>query len=254
MDKNKNIDANLLIDDNRSARESGSGYTLREKMGNALNTNKAPIIASVLFVFFFNGIFFLIPDFRYLGVPLALLAIWLISWLKRTGWSDLGIFRPQNWAAIILSGLGVAVILQASALLQIKLGGLAPDISSFDQVKNNPMNLLYFLLVSWTTAGFGEELIWRGFMLKQIARLFNEQNRFRWLIGLVISSVVFGLIHFYQGIAGIVMTGFAGFIYGIVFLRFRKNLWAPIFAHGLTDSLAFLILYNWDAISRVLSI
>lgn len=228
--------------------------SFREKVGESLLNNKVSILGAILFVFFLAEIKFLLPDLIVLGIPLALLAIWLISWFKKVGWSDLGIYRPNNWPKIILVGVGVALLLQTSAVLQIKLGGPIPDLSSFEQVKNNPWVLLGFLVISWTTAGFGEEIIWRGFFMKQIARLFDDQKKSSWVIGLVMTSIVFGLIHYSQGITGMLMTGFAGLVYGIVFLASRRNLWASIIAHGLTDTSAFILLYYWDTISPILGI
>jgi hypothetical protein len=228
--------------------------SFREKVGESLLNNKVSILGAILFVFFLAEIKFLLPDLIVLGIPLALLAIWLISWFKKVGWSDLGIYRPKNWPKIILVGGGVALLLQTSAVLQIKLGGPIPDLSSFEQVKNNPWVLLGFLVISWTTAGFGEEIIWRGFFMKQIARLFDDQKKSSWVIGLVMTSIVFGLIHYSQGITGMLMTGFAGLVYGIVFLASRRNLWASIIAHGLTDTSAFILLYYWDTISPILGI
>ncbi len=228
--------------------------SFREKVGESLLNNKVSILGAILFVFFIAEIKFLLPDLIVLGIPLALLAIWLISWFKKVGWSDLGIYRPNNWPKIILVGVGVALLLQTSAVLQIKLGGPIPDLSSFEQVKNNPWVLLGFLVISWTTAGFGEEIIWRGFFMKQIARLFDDQKKSSWVIGLVMTSIVFGLIHYSQGITGMLMTGFAGLVYGIVFLASRRNLWASIIAHGLTDTSAFILLYYWDTISPILGI
>lgn len=227
---------------------------MRDKLGRSLNTQKVWIAGSIFFVFIVNRIGLFFPDLNILGIPLALLAIWLVSWLRRVGWADLGLFRPQSWIKIILFGLGTGGILQAITLFQIKLGGPVPDISSFEQVKNNPWVLLGFLVISWTTAGFGEEVIWRGFYMKQISRLFGEQKRTSWVIGLIVSSVVFGLVHYYQGITGIVITGIGGFINGLLYFKFGKNLWASIFAHGIADTIAFFLIYNWDMVSRILEI
>lgn len=89
--------------------------------------------------------------------------------------------------------------------------------------------------------------------MKQIARLFGEQ-RTGWVIGLVLSSLVFGLVHYYQGVNGIVITGIGGLVNGLLYFKFGKNLWASIFAHGIADTIAFVLIYNWDAVSRVLGI
>lgn len=63
------------------------------------------------------------------------------------------------------------------------------------------------------------------------------------MIGLVFTSIVFGLVHFYQGLGGILGVGFVGLVYGIVYLVSGRNLWVTIIAHSLTGTSYFIILY-----------
>jgi hypothetical protein len=63
------------------------------------------------------------------------------------------------------------------------------------------------------------------------------------VIGLVFTSIVFGLVHFYQGLGGILGVGFVGLVYGIVYLVSGRNLWVTIIAHSLTGTSYFIILY-----------
>jgi len=56
------------------------------------------------------------------------------------------------------------------------------------------------LLVVWTTAAFGEEMLFRGIVLNCVASLAVRYGKTpNWTIGLVVSSVCFGLGHSYQG-------------------------------------------------------
>jgi len=169
----------------------------RVRVGNLLTYHNAAMTGAILIVFIVGRTRVFLPDLFMLGIPFSLLAIWLISWFRKVGWSDLGFSRPKNWLKIIFVGFGTAVLLQTLALLQIKLGGPIPDIRSFEHIKNNPWALLGMLLISWTTAGFGEEIIWRGFFMTQIARLLDDQKNTSWAIALFLSSIVFGLIHAY---------------------------------------------------------
>ncbi|RLE01995.1 MAG: CPBP family intramembrane metalloprotease, partial [Candidatus Aminicenantes bacterium] len=101
---------------------------------------------------------------------------------------------------------------------------------------------LFALAVVWTTAAFGEEMIFRGFFLNRLARL-GRRRPFSWMIALLFSSVFFGLGHAYQGVAGVVLTALAGLFFGLIYLACRQNLWVPILVHGLYDTTAFLILF-----------
>jgi len=217
--------------------------TLRERVGKSLLNNKVSILGAILIVLFIDQIFkFTFPDLVFWGIPLALLAIWLISWLKKVGWSDFGLYRPKSWSKTIIIAFVAVLIVQTVGFLQFMLNISPPDYSSYEQALT-PWGLLGWIVISWTTAGFGEEIIWRGFFMKQIARLFDEQKRSSWVIGLVLTSIVFGLVHYHQGPGGMLGTGFVGLVYGIVYLVSGRNLWVTIIAHGLTGSSSFILLY-----------
>ena len=45
------------------------------------------------------------------------------------------------------------------------------------------------------------------------------------------SSLVFGLIHYTWGAAGVVQTTFMGLALAVSYLLVRRNLWIPVLAH-----------------------
>jgi len=84
------------------------------------------------------------------------------------------------------------------------------------------------------TAGFCEEVIFRGYLLKQFAALTHNA----WL-GMAISSLIFGLSHGYQG----PKLMFVITIYGMMFAmlaHFRKSTRPGMMAHAWQDTLAGL--------------
>jgi len=84
------------------------------------------------------------------------------------------------------------------------------------------------------TAGFCEEIIFRGYLLKQFAAM----TRSAWL-GMAISSVIFGLSHGYQG----AKLMFVITIYGMMFAMlayFRKSTRPGMMAHAWQDTFAGL--------------
>jgi membrane protease YdiL (CAAX protease family) len=215
--------------------------TLRDRVGKSLLNDRASILGAILIVLFISQV----PKFLDLvfwGIPLALLAIWSISWLKKVGWSDFGLYRPESWSKTIRMAFGATLVVWAVGFLQFALSKSPPDLSSYEEGMTI-WRLLGWIAIAWTTAGFGEEVIWRGFFMKQIARLFDEQKGSSWVIGLVVSSIGFGLAHFHQGPGGMLGNGFVGLVYGIFFLRSGRNLWVPIIAHGLTGTFSFIRLY-----------
>ena len=69
------------------------------------------------------------------------------------------------------------------------------------------------------TAGVCEEFLFRGWLLQLIGAVFGSV----W-IGLVLSSIVFGFAHSYQGRKGIIGTGILGVVFGGIFVLSRSLL------------------------------
>jgi len=81
------------------------------------------------------------------------------------------------------------------------------------------------------TAGICEEVVYRGFLLNYLhTRPFHLT--LTW--ALVVASVIFGIGHSYQGIAGSIAAGVLGFVLGVVFL-WTGSLLIPIVAHAIVD-------------------
>lgn len=54
---------------------------------------------------------------------------------------------------------------------------------------------------------------------------------------------MFAFGHYYQGVTGMVDTGIFALILGGLYLYTGKNLWIPILAHGVNDTIGFLLIY-----------
>ena len=59
----------------------------------------------------------------------------------------------------------------------------------------------------------------------------------------LIASVLFGVGHVYQGVSGVVAAALGGLVYGSLYLWTGRNLWAPIIAHGVFDTTAFVLIF-----------
>jgi membrane protease YdiL (CAAX protease family) len=64
-----------------------------------------------------------------------------------------------------------------------------------------------------------------------------------WAINLVAVSFVFRLSHIDLGMTGQVENVVNGPLLGLIYLATGGNLWAPIIAHGVTDTIDMLLLY-----------
>nr|WP_255500824.1 CPBP family intramembrane glutamic endopeptidase [Caulobacter sp. 17J80-11] len=95
---------------------------------------------------------------------------------------------------------------------------------------NDALECVVFALLS-LTAGFCEEVLFRGFLIRFLHGSAPDVP----LAGaLIVSSAVFGLNHAYQGARGVLSTAVAGFAFGLVFLL-SGDLVPGIVLHVMVD-------------------
>jgi len=85
----------------------------------------------------------------------------------------------------------------------------------------------WFVFVS-ISAGICEELLYRGFLLWYLDQ-FSPM-----VIAVILSSLIFGLAHAYQGRKGILQTGLIGLGMAIIYML-TGTLWIPIVLHIVID-------------------
>ncbi|MDU8884886.1 type II CAAX endopeptidase family protein [Yeosuana sp. MJ-SS3] len=182
------------------------------------------------------------------GIPIAVICIFILFRWKKISIKYLGIFKPKSWLITILIGIIMGFFIQAFGIYVISpirdLLGIVQEIpSSYADIEGNNSQLIIYLLVSWTTAGFGEELIYRSFFLGQFVSVF-ERIKYKWTLTLIISSIIFGLLHFNNGFDAVIGTTITGFIIGLVYLKTNRNIWAAYVTHAVADTVGFLIIYS----------
>ena len=173
--------------------------------------------------------------------------VWISLWLGKAGWSTIGFSLPSHAGRGIVIGVALGVLLELLAVFVTTpaisgLFGVEPDYSDFAEIQGNLTLLLVFLALSWALAAFGEEICFRGFLMKRLAQVFGE-SRLAWIASLVLASALFGWGHTEQGVSGWVQEGLAGLWLGILFLATGRNLLVPIVAHGVSNTVAFLLIY-----------
>jgi membrane protease YdiL (CAAX protease family) len=117
------------------------------------------------------------------------------------------------------------------------------DNSRFDILRGNLPNLILNVVAMWFTAGFLEELLWRGYLMNRLVDLQGKETKLTWAIALVGSAIIFGLGHTYQGLGGVIKITAVGLLFGAAFLTIRRNLWPLVFAHALLDTISFVQHY-----------
>ena len=185
-------------------------------------------------------------------VPI-LFVLGLISLRLRGGsWAATGLKWPASWRRTIVFAL-------AAAALRILLGSLViePITAHFwppavgprgsDEIHGHLTIALQWLLLSWTFAAFGEEIGYRGYLLRRAAEVGGRSSAAYWA-GNVIVAVLFGFGHYYKGPSGILDSGMAGLILGAAFIMSRRNLWVCILAHGFIDTVGVIATFlGWES-------
>jgi len=79
------------------------------------------------------------------------------------------------------------------------------------------------------SAGFCEELVFRGYLQRQFAALTRSN-----VTGLLLQATLFGVSHGYQGVAATVKIALFGIVYGFLAL-WRRSLRPGMIAHAWSD-------------------
>ena len=219
--------------------------SMRESIGNILQNNKLALGVSLIIIVSISGLNLIPGPWSTL---VSLLLIWLVSWFIRGTWSDLGVSRPRNIGKTIAIGVSVAIISELFVILVLlplgQKAGIKPvDYSGLFPLKGNVGLFVMYLLASWTTAGFGEEVLHRGFLMGQLTKLFGGKKS-AWWISMIVVSIIFGLGHVYQGPMGMLLVTYSGLVFGTLFILSGYNLWYTIIAHGTADTIVFLLLFT----------
>jgi membrane protease YdiL (CAAX protease family) len=184
-----------------------------------------------------------------LGYLLTILIAGGILQRRGTGWREIGLARPLSWRRTVLLGIGALVgaifVINVVTVIALNLPGLAtqpPDVSRFNPLAGNLSLLLGYLLLAWTLAAFGEEMFFRAFLIDRLAELFQGTHA-AWALSLIGSSVAFGLVHLQEGPVGMLSNGAFGLLFAWIYLRTGRNLWVTIIAHGLLNTLRFVLVF-----------
>jgi len=94
--------------------------------------------------------------------------------------------------------------------------------------------LVVYLIFSIFIIGLGEEIFWRGFVQRKIS------SRIKKPLGILITSLLFALAHFYIlamlpiniGIILLILMGVAGAVWGYLFEK-TGNVWGVALSHGI---------------------
>jgi membrane protease YdiL (CAAX protease family) len=102
--------------------------------------------------------------------------------------------------------------------------------------------LILTLMGVYIVSSFGEEVVYRAFLINRISEL-GLNTKYGKMATVLISAVIFGLAHYTWGPTGMVSTGLMGLAMGICYLRFKKKLWILVLAHAYLDTFLLIQVY-----------
>jgi membrane protease YdiL (CAAX protease family) len=88
------------------------------------------------------------------------------------------------------------------------------------------------------SAGICEEVVFRFYLLSYWIQLTDQI-----LIGLILSSLIFGAVHFYQGYRAMIKIGLLSFFFGWLY-TLTHSLLLPILLHTFIDIVSGRLAYN----------
>jgi hypothetical protein len=173
-----------------------------------------------------------------LGIPVLLWAHF-----SRTPWRDLGFVRPRSWARTVAMGAAAGVVLKLllKAIIMPLLGAEAVN-PAYHFLVGNSAALPWMIVTIVVRAGFGEEIVFRGFLFERLGRLLGR-GRGATVAIVLLTSALFAIEHYPdQGLAGAEQAMITGLVLGTTF-AITGRIWTVMIVHIAYDLAAAAIIY-----------
>lgn len=184
------------------------------------------------------------------GAVAVLVGLIAATWrIKARGdsWSSIGVRRPVSLKRLPLDVLALYALTIAGNLIVVQLlatllGWSGLGLEAYSALRGDLTAYLRILAIAWTTAAFGEELLFRGFLLTRLEHIF-QGVRGGTAAAIILQAFLFGIAHAYLGARGVAIATLVGLIYAAWYLKRGRNLWPLFLAHGLTDTISLTAIY-----------
>lgn len=165
------------------------------------------------------------------------LLIYVSSCREQTGLAGLGFKRIRAvdfaWALAFL--LAAFAVMAALAWFLARIGLPMPGEISL-LIPTDPAGRVVWVAVS-ATAAICEETAFRGYLLTRLRLLGRLQS---WFVPVILSAIVFGACHAYQGLPGFIVISVYGVMLSLLYIR-TGTIWPGIIAHFFQDFLALFV-------------
>ena len=160
--------------------------------------------------------------------------VWLGVWLRKTTLRDLigGRWARMRdfWIDVGVAFLFWVVILGVLATLSWAMHFNGNDAASF-LLPQTMLEMILWVAVA-VSAGFCEELIFRGYLQRQCLALTQNVAA-----AVILQGMIFGTAHAYQGARGVVVISVYGMLFGAL-AAMRKSLRPGMIQHATQDTVS----------------
>lgn len=184
-----------------------------------------------------------LPFYSYAIV--CLLLIWFFLRKEAKTLRDIGLAKNGLSVKIVLIGIVSALIwvgfMQFIYIPTIKHLFVVPDYTEYNFIRGSISKLLMIITAAWLIGGLYEEIVFRGYIQFLLDKRFTKSTMF-WSV--IVTSVLFGLYHWQQGIFGVISAVLGGLFWGMLCKKFDNNLWIPILSHAIFDTITLVLIYT----------
>ncbi|NLE00945.1 MAG: CPBP family intramembrane metalloprotease [Fibrobacter sp.] len=167
-----------------------------------------------------------------------LLLILFLQWRGNEPFSTIGLNFKKTGDEILAGGFLFFPVYFLSVFIQKALaefGLLVPHITVPAIYENRTIYQQILAIMLIFVVAITEETIFRGYIYQRLQEILANKA-----LAVFFSAILFASGHSYQGIAGVIITGFLGLSLSLIFL-WRGSLITPIVIHILYDYIGFFI-------------
>ncbi|WP_185153412.1 CPBP family intramembrane glutamic endopeptidase [Fulvivirga lutimaris] len=205
-----------------------------------------------MLVLLLNGSKWLFYQFFWrISGPISLFLgfIFLTFYLNKQGlkWRDLGLkwtngYKTVLWFIIGLM-LSVFVIMIANEVSSFFFEKPPRTNERFGDLSGNIQLTISWIVTGILIGGFGEELVYRGFLINALERIIDK--RYGTVLAIILPASFWALRHYYYAHGyGSIMVFIVGIYFGVLYVANGRNLFPGIILHSLFDTVSFMARYE----------
>ncbi len=229
--------------------ENQSGWKAKIAFACYLALALGILMGGIIVAFMFLGLGL---DYQELTFPAALISIPInegiilgitLLFAKPEGANlrKLGLKKPSLKIIVIVSFAAVLLLLLAGTISAIEEVMLGPDPMAEDLVTallpRDIFQLIAIITLSLVLVGPAEELAFRGFIQRGFENSFGKTE------GLLLASLLFGLLHGLNSLRAIIPVSVTSLVLGYVWQKTGGNTTASAWMHGIYDAITIAIAY-----------